>query len=144
MEKQIIELFTPLKVKINEIPKDFKNIIINNDKYTYDKYVDNEMLNKIVFELMNILDDILNKIKDLNISFITTEDNVETYLYYNNKKLEFNNDYFVKTSSLYLEYKNKFREPYEAPMNNAILDYKYALMGNTGVTETTNENPCPL
>jgi hypothetical protein len=33
MEKQIIELFTPLKVKINEIPKDFKNIIINNDKY---------------------------------------------------------------------------------------------------------------
>lgn len=66
------------------------------------------MLNKIVFELMNILDDILNKIKDLNISFITTEDNVETYLYYNNKKLEFNNDYFVKTSSLYLEYKNKW------------------------------------
>lgn len=41
------------------------------------------MLNKIVFELMNILDDILNKIKDLNISFITTKDNVETYLYYN-------------------------------------------------------------
>lgn len=105
MEKQIIELFTLLKVNINEIPKDFKNIIINNDKYTY---VDNEMLNKIVFELMNILDDILNKIKDLNISFITTEDNVETYLYYNNKKLEFNNDYFVKTSSLYLEYKNKW------------------------------------
>jgi hypothetical protein len=47
MEKQIIELFTPLKVKINEIPKDFKNIIISNDKYTY---VDNEILNKIVFE----------------------------------------------------------------------------------------------
>jgi len=42
------------------------------------------MLNKIVFELMNILDDILNKIKDLNISIITTKDNVETYLYYNN------------------------------------------------------------
>jgi hypothetical protein len=62
MEKQIIELFTPLKVKINEIPKDFKNIIISNDKYTY---VDNEILNTIVFELMNILDDILNKIKDL-------------------------------------------------------------------------------
>lgn len=66
------------------------------------------MLNKIVFELMNILDDILNKIKDLNISFTTTKDNVETYLYYNNKKIQFNNDYFVKTSSLYLEYKNKW------------------------------------
>ena len=56
---------------------------------------------------MNILDDILNKIKDLNVYYITTKDNVETYLYYNNKKLEFYNDYFVKTSSLYLEYKNK-------------------------------------
>ena len=107
MEKQIIELFTPLKVKINEIPKDFKNIIISNNKYTYDNYVDNEILNKIVFELMNILDDILNKIKVLNVYYITTKDNVETYLYYNNKKLEFYNDYFVKTSSLYLEYKNK-------------------------------------
>ena len=30
MEKQIIELFTPLKVKINEIPKDFKNIHMIN------------------------------------------------------------------------------------------------------------------
>ena len=56
---------------------------------------------------MNILDDILNKIKVLNVYYITTKDNVETYLYYNNKKLEFYNDYFVKTSSLYLEYKNK-------------------------------------
>ena len=108
MEKQIIELFTPLTVKINEIPIDFKNIIISNDKYTYDKYVDNEMLNNIVFELMNILDDILNKIKDRNVFYITIKDNVETYLYCNNKKLEFNNDYFVKTSSLYLEYKNKW------------------------------------
>jgi hypothetical protein len=86
MEKQIIELFTPLKVKINEIPKDFKNIILSNTKYTY---VDNEILNTIVFELMNILDDILNKIKDLNVYHTTTKDNVETYLYYNNKKLEF-------------------------------------------------------
>ena len=34
---------------------------------------------------MNILDDILNKIKDLNVYYITTKDNVETYLYYNNK-----------------------------------------------------------
>tara|TARA_B100000401_G_C52770942_1_gene703172 strand:- start:624 stop:977 length:354 start_codon:yes stop_codon:yes gene_type:complete len=105
MEKQIIELFTPLKVKINEKPINFKNIIISNTKYTY---VYNEMLNKIVFELMNILDDILNKIKDKNVFYITTKDNVETYLYYNNKKIEFNNDYFVKRSSLYLEYKNKW------------------------------------
>ena len=50
---------------------------------------------------MNILDDILNKIKDLNISIITTKDNVETYLYYNNQN-------FIKRSLLYLEYKNKW------------------------------------
>ena len=48
------------------------------------------------------------------------------------------------TKEEYLDYKKKFREPYEAPMNNAILDYKYALMGNTGVTETTNENETPI
>ena len=48
------------------------------------------------------------------------------------------------TKEQYLEYKKKFREPYEAPMNNAILDYKYALMGNTAVTETTNENETPI
>jgi len=48
------------------------------------------------------------------------------------------------TKDQYLEYKKNFREPYEAPMNNAILDYKYALMGNTGVTETTNENETPI
>ena len=48
------------------------------------------------------------------------------------------------TKEQYLEYKKNFREPYEAPMNNAILDYKYALMGNTGVTETTNENETPI
>ena len=48
------------------------------------------------------------------------------------------------TKEQYLEYKKKFREPYEAPMNNAILDYKYALMGNTGVTETTIENETPI
>lgn len=48
------------------------------------------------------------------------------------------------TKEQYLEYKKKFREPYEAPMSNAILDYKYALMGNTGVTETTNENETPI
>ena len=108
MEKQIIELFTPLKVKINEIPKDFKNIIINNDKYTYDNYVDNEMLNKIVFELMNILDDILNKIKDLNISFTTTKDNVETYLYYNNKKTPiYNNNKSPIICNLYILQKKR-------------------------------------
>ena len=48
------------------------------------------------------------------------------------------------TKDQYLEYKKNFREPYEAPMNNAILDYKYALMGNTGVTEITNENETPI
>jgi len=48
------------------------------------------------------------------------------------------------TKEQYLDYKKKFREPYEAPMNNAILDYKYALMGNTGVTEKTNENETPI
>jgi len=48
------------------------------------------------------------------------------------------------TKEQYLEYKKKFREPYEAPMNNAILDYKYALMGNTGVTETTNKDETPI
>ena len=48
------------------------------------------------------------------------------------------------TKQQYFKYKEKFREPYEAPMNNAILDYKYALMGNTGVTETTNENETPI
>lgn len=48
------------------------------------------------------------------------------------------------TKQQYLDYKKKFREPYEAPMNNAILDYKYALMGNTGVTETIIENETPI
>jgi hypothetical protein len=48
------------------------------------------------------------------------------------------------TKEQYLDYKKKFREPYEAPMNNTILDYKYALMGNTGVTETTNKNETPI
>jgi hypothetical protein len=48
------------------------------------------------------------------------------------------------TKEQYLEYRKKFREPYEAPMNNAILDYKYALMGNTAVTETTTENETPI
>jgi len=48
------------------------------------------------------------------------------------------------TKEQYLEYKKKFREPYEAPMNNAILDYKYALMGNTAVTETTSQNETPI
>ena len=48
------------------------------------------------------------------------------------------------TKQQYFDYKKKFREPYEAPMNNAILDYKYALMGNRGVTETTIENETPI
>lgn len=39
----------------------------------------------------------------------------------------------------YLTYKKKNGEPYVAALNNNILDYKYALMGNRGVTESTTE-----
>ena len=39
----------------------------------------------------------------------------------------------------YLVYKKKNGEPYEGALNNNILDYKYALMGNRGVTESTTE-----
>jgi hypothetical protein len=35
----------------------------------------------------------------------------------------------------YLKYLKDHGEPYQAPLNNEVLDYKYALMGNTGVTE---------
>jgi ribA/ribD-fused uncharacterized protein len=49
------------------------------------------------------------------------------------------------TKEQYLEYKiEQGVEPYVAPMNNEILDYKYALMGNTGVTETNVENELPI
>jgi len=46
------------------------------------------------------------------------------------------------TKGQYVNYikKNK-TEPYEAPYNNEVLDYKYALMGNTGVTESTEGVP---
>ena len=39
----------------------------------------------------------------------------------------------------YITYKKKNGEPYVAALNNDILDYKYALMGNRGVTESTAE-----
>ena len=39
----------------------------------------------------------------------------------------------------YSAYKKKNGEPYVAALNNDILDYKYALMGNKGVTETTTD-----
>ena len=45
------------------------------------------------------------------------------------------------TKKDYLLYRAKHGEPYEAPYNNNILDYKYALMGNTGVTESIDGNP---
>jgi len=44
----------------------------------------------------------------------------------------------------YKEYKNKNGEPYEAPHSNKILDYKYALMGNTAVTEEALVGELPI
>jgi len=44
------------------------------------------------------------------------------------------------TKKDYLEYRKEKGEPYEAPMNNAILDYKYALMGHDGVTTSQDGN----
>ncbi|MCH9716145.1 MAG: hypothetical protein K0U52_03565, partial [Gammaproteobacteria bacterium] len=42
----------------------------------------------------------------------------------------------------YEDYKSNYKgEPYEAPYNNKILDYKYALMGNRGVTEAKEGTP---
>ena len=41
----------------------------------------------------------------------------------------------------YEDYKSNYGEPYEAPYNNKILDYKYALMGNRGVTEAKEGTP---
>jgi len=42
----------------------------------------------------------------------------------------------------YNTYVKERGEPYEAALNNKILDYKYALMGNRGVTESkTGETP---
>ena len=43
------------------------------------------------------------------------------------------------TKSEYSEYVEKFGEPYAAPLNNQILDYKYALLGNDSVA--SGENP---
>lgn len=43
------------------------------------------------------------------------------------------------TKAQYGEYVAKFGEPYAAPLNNKILDYKYALLGNDSVA--SGENP---
>ena len=43
------------------------------------------------------------------------------------------------TKEEYGIYKAKYGEPYNAPMNNSILDYRYALVSNKAVTE--GENP---
>ena len=40
------------------------------------------------------------------------------------------------TLSQFDVYNNKYGVPFEAPLNNQILDYRYALLGNTGVTES--------
>ena len=45
------------------------------------------------------------------------------------------------TKKDYLEFKEDNGEPYEAPMNNELLDYKYALMGHNGVTTPQDGNP---
>ena len=39
------------------------------------------------------------------------------------------------TNVQFNKYKGKYGEPYAAPLNNKILDYKYALITNRGVTE---------
>ena len=44
----------------------------------------------------------------------------------------------------YKKYKEKNGEPYEAPYNNQILDTKYALMGNTAVTEDALVGELPV
>ena len=41
----------------------------------------------------------------------------------------------------YSEYKAKNGEPYEAPLNNELLDLKYALMGNDSVTNEIDGKP---
>ena len=40
------------------------------------------------------------------------------------------------TNVQFNKYKGKYGEPYAAPLNNKILDYKYALITNRGVTES--------
>ena len=39
------------------------------------------------------------------------------------------------TKKQYLEYKEKHGEPYVGALNNDVLDYKFALLGNKGMTE---------
>ena len=45
------------------------------------------------------------------------------------------------TYAAYVAYKEKNGEPYAAPLNNEILDYKYALMGNNAVTTKIEGKP---
>ena len=45
------------------------------------------------------------------------------------------------TKKAYVSYEKKNGEPYEAPYNNQILDYKYALMGNDAVTNEIDGKP---
>ena len=40
-----------------------------------------------------------------------------------------------KSKDEYIKYVKEYGEPYEAPYNNKILDYRYALMGNEGVQD---------
>ena len=44
----------------------------------------------------------------------------------------------------YKKYKAKNGEPYEAPYNNELLDYKIALLGNQNITETLPQRSRPI
>ena len=45
------------------------------------------------------------------------------------------------TKSQFTKYEDQHGTPFEAPLNNEILDYRYALVGNTGVTESKTGIP---
>jgi len=44
----------------------------------------------------------------------------------------------------YIKYVEDHGEPYQAPLNNELLDYKYALMGHTAVTEDVVGDEVPI
>jgi len=44
----------------------------------------------------------------------------------------------------YIKYVKDHGEPYQAPLNNELLDYKYALMGHTAVTEDVVGDEVPI
>lgn len=48
------------------------------------------------------------------------------------------------TNVQFNKYKSKYGEPYAAPLNNKILDYKYALITNRGVTEKIKGMQVPI